>query len=334
MRLADIGFMAALPTSKGGLTFAGALQNPIVFDNNPSFHGQYIDNSNRLIQDDQTYRGYGGLNFWSGAFGLQVAPGLGIGAAISLITGSESIKNTFQKLTSGVVVDSFNDSYVDETTRDYYGYDLRLGLLYMLPNQKIRLGMRITLPQTIWYDENYTLGNSKGQLYSSFSGAIGAAATLPFMTISTELRCRAPYDYLAPEDAIPTSSPAGSTKMGAGAGFEIPLFNSNILVRLGYSWDQYDIYQFAMKYDNEVTGANSSTDNSGWRSTDTYGVTYSVVKDRQQFSGGLAYVGSGMSIEASYGYQFWQLNANDINNNMRTDKDQLQRFLVSMSFRY
>jgi len=327
LRLSDFGFMAAVPTSKGGLTFAGTLQNPFIFDNNPSFRGQYTNNFNNTVSDEDTYRGYGSLNYWSGALGIQVAPGLGVGTSISLVTGSEKIKHRFLKLTSGMVVDSVYDNLTDAKERGYYGYDLRFGLLYALPNNKVRFGARLVLPQTIWFDETSSFsGDYKGQLFSSFNGAVGVAGVLPFITLSSELRFRAPYDYLSPEEAIPPISPAHSTMMGAGAGAEIPLFKSNFLLRLGYSWDQYDLYQFAMKYDGEVTGRDYKGDNVGWG---TYGT--SVVKNKNLISGGLAYVTGSMSLEASYGYQSWQLTVFDGN---RNDKDNLQRFLVSMSFRY
>jgi hypothetical protein len=300
-----------------------SLQNPFIFDNNPSFNG-----SNGNIQDKDTYRGYGSLNYWSGAFGLQMAPGLGVGAAISLVTGTEKIKHSFLKLTSGYIADGIYDNYDDTKERDYFGYDIRLGLLYLLPNNLVRIGARLTLPQTIWFDETSSFsGDYKGQLFSSFNGAIGVAGNLPFMTLSTELRFRAPYDYMTPDEAIPSTSPAHQLKIGAGAGAEIPLFKSNFLFRMGYSWDQYDLYQFAMQYDGETTGFDQN-DQTSWGTAG-----YSVVKDRGQVTAGLAYVISNISFEASYGYQFWKLTASD-GINTRYDNDRLQRVLVSMSLRY
>jgi hypothetical protein len=323
LRLSDVGFLTSLPTSRGGLTFGVSLQNPFIFDNNPSFNG-----SNGNIQDKDTYRGYGSLNYWSGAFGLQMAPGLGVGAAISLVTGTEKIKHSFLKLTSGYIADGIYDNYDDTKERDYFGYDIRLGLLYLLPNNLVRIGARLTLPQTIWFDETSSFsGDYKGQLFSSFNGAIGVAGNLPFMTLSTELRFRAPYDYMTPDEAIPSTSPAHQLKIGAGAGAEIPLFKSNFLFRMGYSWDQYDLYQFAMQYDGETTGFDQN-DQTSWGTAG-----YSVVKDRGQVTAGLAYVISNISFEASYGYQFWKLTASD-GINTRYDNDRLQRVLVSMSLRY
>jgi hypothetical protein len=326
-RMTNAGFLTALPTSRGGLTFAGAFQSPYIFDNNPSFHGSYINTFNEVVQDEDTYRGYGNLNYWSGAFGMQVAPGLGVGGALSLVTGTEKIKHSFLKLTSGVIVNSVDDDYNDTKERDYLGYDLRAGLLYSFPNKKVRIGARLVIPQTIWFDESSTFsGSYKGQLNSSFSGAIGVAGVLPFMTLSSEVRLRAPYDFINPDEAIPTTSPAHDVKTGAGIGAEIPLSTSNFLVRLGFSWDQYDLYEFAMKYDNEPTGIDTVGDLTGW-STSEYGVT----KDRKLLTAGIAYVLSNASFEASYGYQSWGLS---VFKGIRDDSDHLQRFILSMSFRF
>jgi long-subunit fatty acid transport protein len=327
MRLADVGYLTSLPTSRGGLTFGASLQNPFIFDNNPSFRGQYTDTSNNPVKDEDTSRGYGSLNYWTGAFGVQVAPGLGLGAALSLVTGNEKIKHSFLKLTSGFVADSIYDNYIDTKERDYFGYDLRLGLMYALPGNLVRFGARLVLPQTIWFDESSSFsGDYKGQLYSSFNGAIGVAGNLPFMTLSTEFRFRAPYDYMSPDEAIPTNSPAHQLKVGAGIGAEIPLFKSNFLARLGYSWDQYDLYQFAMKYDGEATGSEYFQDQTGWGAAG-----YSVVNDKQLFTAGLAYVSGNVSIEAAYANQSWKLTAF---NGVRNDNDRLQRVLVSLSIRY
>ncbi len=318
LRLANIGFLSAVPTSRGGLTFAAAYQSPYIFDDNPSFNGSYIDN-NQSIQLNRNYRAYGNLNFWSGAFGLQVAPGLGIGASLSLVTGSEKINDVFLKETDGIVVDSYYDSYMYDVERSYMGYDLRLGLLYLL-TEKVRLGARLVLPQTIWFTEDPPIdeGFSQGRLFSSYSGAVGISTVLPMATLSSEFRFRAPYDYVDPEDVIPSNSPAHYSRVGAGLGAEIPLFIKNALVRLGYSWDQFDTHPFAIKYDNDTSQAEWGTD----------GVTAN--QDRHLLTAGLAYVSSGFSIEASYGYQFWKLNTNGTLN----EDNHSQRLLVSWSTRF
>jgi len=317
IRLANIGYLSAVPTGRGGLTFAAAYQSPYVFDDNPSFFGNYIDKSNNSIKLNKDYRSFGSLNFWSGAFGLQVAPGLGIGAALSLVTGSQKINYIFTSDTDGIATRTNNDMYNAE--RSYVGYDVRLGLLYS-PIEKIRLGARLVLPQTIWFTEDPPIyeGFSKGQLFSSYSGAIGISTVLPIATLSSEVRFRAPYDYVNPEDVIPSTSPAHSSRVGAGLGAEIPLFIKNALVRVGYSWDQYDTHPFAIQYDGDTSQAVWESD----------GVT--VNQDRNLLTAGLAYVSSGISIEASYGYQFWKLNTNGT----LSESDHIQRFLVSLSTRF
>jgi antibiotic biosynthesis monooxygenase (ABM) superfamily enzyme len=101
-------------------------------------------------------------------------------------------------------------------------------------------------------------------------------------------------------------------------GAEIPLFVKNALLRLGYSWDQYDTHTFAIRYDNDDPQA-------AW---DANKVT--VNQDRHLLAAGLALVSSSMSFDASYGYQFWKLNT-DRNLN---ENDHIQRLFVSMSIRF
>ena len=317
LRLADMGYLSAVPTSRGGLTFAAAFQSPYAFDDNPSFLGQFMDKNGHSIQVSNDYRAYGDLNFWSGAFGLQVAPGLGIGAALSLVTGSEKINDVFVEDTDGF--SERNNNYAYDAERTFLGYDIRLGLLYS-PIEKVRIGARLALPQTIWFNEDPPIdaGFTKGRLFSSYSGAIGISTVLPLATLSSEFRFRAPYDYANPQDIIPSSSPAHYSRVGAGLGAEIPLFVKNALLRLGYSWDQYDTHTFAIQYDNDTSQAVWGTD----------GVATN--QDRQLLTAGLAFVSSGTSLEISYGYQFWKLNTNGVLN----EDDHIQRLVVSLSNRF
>jgi hypothetical protein len=325
IRLASAGFMSAVPTARGGLTFAAALQSPVVFERNPSFHGM-IPNTAVLWKD--VYRGFGDLRYWSGAFGIQVAPGLGIGIAPSLVTGRETIRENLRETTSGVV--TRNNSY--NLDRTYFGYDLRAGILYSLVQDRLHIGGRLVFPQTIWFNEKWIdSGNSfPGVLASSFSGAMGAAVSLPFGMVSTEFRFRAPYDYLFPEDNIPENSPARHFKNGGGIGAEIPLLKTNVLLRGGYSLDEFDLYQYAMKYDNEPVGAEFTGD-SITGSWGTNGIE--VNNNRQELTFGLAYVTIGFSIEATYGYQFWKLTTNGNIGNLH-ENEHLQRIMISLSTRF
>ena len=299
------------------MTFAAAFQSPYTFDDNPSFLGQYTDKNGHLIQVNNDYRAYGDLNFWSGAFGLQIAPGLGIGAALSLVTGSEKINDVFVEDTDGF--SERNNNFAYDAERTFLGYDIRLGLLYS-PIEKVRIGARLVLPQTIWFNEDPPIdpGFTKGRLFSSYSGAIGISTVLPLATLSSEFRFRAPYDYANPQDIIPSSSPAHYSRVGAGLGAEIPLFVKNALLRLGYSWDQYDTHTFAIQYDNDTSQAVWGTDGAA------------VNRDRQLLTAGLAFVSSGTSVEISYGYQFWRLNTNGALN----EDDHIERLVVSLSNRF
>jgi hypothetical protein len=97
-----------------------------------------------------------------------------------------------------------------------------------------------------------------------------------------------------PDEKIPASSPAAHVKMGAGLGVEAPLFNTKLVARCGYSWDQYDPFLFVRKYDNESTNWNMDG--------------LSSKKSRSLLTGGLAYVDKNWCLEGAYGYQAWQLD--------------------------
>jgi len=309
LRLPQMGYMSAVPTSMGGLTFAIGFQNPYVFDDNLKYHGRY-DTANSININS---RPYGGLNFYTGAFGIQVAPGLALGAALSFVSGSEKVKES-------AVINDTSVSYDDEPTYDYSGYDIRFGMMYVF-QKTYQFGARIVLPQTIWF-KNEDNTSDKGQLFSSFSGALGASATYPLLVVSAELRFRAPYDLVLPDEQIPDSSIAHNVNLGGGVGFIVPLGKSDFSLRAGYSFDQYDPYTFAKKYSGE-----------SWQWSSDSGTTMGIVQDRHLVTGGLAYTSKSFSIEAGYGMQFWKINTKGITNRLSEDHD-FSRFSLSMSFRY
>ena len=328
-RFSNVGFLASIPASRGGLTFAGGVQTPYIFDDNPTFHGTYIDVRGQKDSIDQDFIGFGGLTHISGAFGLQVAQGFSVGAAVSFIIGSEEISKIFYRETNDSVLIFYDDNYIQTIDRGYLGYDIRIGFYY-LPIEMVRIGMRLSLPQQIWFDEDYYeeypgtsqaySTNPTGQLLSSYSGALGVAVKIPFLTISSEVRARAPYDLAYPGQRIPTSSPAAHMKMGAGIGLEVPLLNTKWVARGGFSWDEYDPFVFVRKYNGE---------NISW---DTEGL--SAKRGRNLWSGGLAYVEKNWCLEGAYGYQSWKLDTQYDQNIYLKENYNLNRFTLSLSIRY
>jgi hypothetical protein len=153
LRMSNVGYLLSIPATQGGLSVAATVQTPYIFDDNPTFNGVYSNVKNQTIQIQQDYKGYGGLTLIGGAFGIQLAPGFGIGASVSIVSGSEKIHRIVDQKTNGVWLDVINDDYDYTAERKYIGYDCRLGLFYA-PASIIRLGMRFSLPQQIWFDEN------------------------------------------------------------------------------------------------------------------------------------------------------------------------------------
>jgi hypothetical protein len=334
LRLVNLGYLHAFPATQGGLTIAGALQNPYTFDDVRNFSGSYQIAGNKTVDVSRNSRNYGGLNYWTGGFGLQVAEGLGLGVSASFVLGSALGQNIFYRDTNGVLGDSIYDNYNDNINRTYMGYDIRFGLLYNF-SKHFNLGMRFVLPQTIWFTEDrtetnphtnlgvYTYPTEDGKIFSSYSGAVGFSGTFPFMTFSTEFRARAPYSLAYPAENIPDSSLAAKTLIGAGIGLEIPLFVSTTLLRAGYSWDQYDTHLFARQYDN--ADLNYPAGQPNW---DPEGEA--PVGDQQLVTLGVAFIMKSACLEISYGYNFWKLETN----NQLTETHSQNRVMTSLAFRF
>jgi hypothetical protein len=269
---------------------------------------------------------------WSAGFGLQIAKGLGIGAALSLVTGQENASAGFERLTNGAIVDPNNDYYTETSGNSYVGYDFRVGLLYSFL-KRYRLGLRLVFPQTVWFTENITDNipyatseggsfQNTGKLFSSYSGAFGGAAVFPLVTVSAEVRARASYSFAYPQYTIPDNSLAGRTLYGAGVGIEAPLGVSWILARAGFSWDQYDTHLFVKQYDNDTSGP-------GW---DPAGLSPSG--DKLQGSAGMGFVLHNVLLEWSYGYGVWKFVTNGTANGTLSETHVQQRLLLSMSVHF
>jgi hypothetical protein len=329
-RLANIGYLHAFPTVQGGFTMAGAFLCPTVFDEDRNFSLRYPSGSNRFdtVAVQRNSRNYGGLDQWCAGFGLQVAKGVGIGISASLVSGKEDGHTVFYQDTNGRIGDAINDDYDQYFSRTYLGYDIRLGLLYSFLDH-FNLGIRFVVPQTIWFSQDvsetyphspgepeYT-SQTTGTLISSYSGAVGVSGVFPFLTASTEFRVRAPYTFMYPAENIPSQSLAAKARVGAGAGVEIPLFVSTALLRLGYSWDQYDSHQFARKFDYEK--------NIYW---DMEGKT--PAGDSHLVTAGLGFILKNVCLEASYGYNFWTL---DTRGTLEEAYSQ-HRLVTALSFRF
>jgi hypothetical protein len=328
LRLVNIGYLHAFPATKGGLTIAGALENPYTFDDVRKFSGGYQSGGND-IHVSRNARNIGGLSYWTGGFGLQVAEGLGVGASLAFVTGSEEEHNVFVKDTNGVINNTrYTNDYDLKSSRTYMGYDIRLGLLYNF-SKHFNVGLRFVLPQTVWFTENasetyphtpsepeYT-SESTGKIFSSYSGAVGFSSVFPFMTISTEARARSAYSFAYPTEMIPEQSLASKTLVGAGIGLEMPVVKSTVLLRAGYSWDQFDTHPFARKYDD--------TQAIGW---DPQGVE--PTGDQHTATVGTAFIINSACLEISYGFTYWKLGTQDL----LAETYNQHRFLTSLSFRF
>jgi len=315
----------SVPVNRGGLTFAGAFLNPIVFDDIATYSASYEDARNPGSQIDtrNDYGAYGGLRHWSLAFGTQVAKGFGVGLSASLVTGRQRSTAVFDS--------SYNDTVIlanDQSQQQgvYAGYDVRVGLMYNYLD-KFRVGLRIALPQVLFLREDFSVLNPdgstlwdttyEGTMYSSYTGALGASATLPFMVVSAEIRGRAPYGLVFVNDPGLSSSQAGRACMEAGVGAEVPLVVIPMAARAGYSVGQVDQHAYVVKY--------SGMASPQWSDDGTKAESY-----RHLISAGLGVVAGKCRIDLAYGHQMWSTSKD----NVLTQDFSHDRLLLSVGFRY
>ncbi|MBN1307552.1 MAG: hypothetical protein JXA18_06525, partial [Chitinispirillaceae bacterium] len=284
-RIGNAGFSFALPATRGGMSIAASYSNPVILDDVFRFSGS--TGSNRFIE--RSYRATGNLNYWTTGLGLQVVQNLGIGASASFVSG-RSIAEPYY------IID---DIPVDDYTAEgrYYGFDIRAGVFYKA--KMIHAGMRLVAPRVIRhvdyldgiYDNSPIDATDRWNMYSSYRGAVGVSALLPFVTLTAELRSTAPYDFLFPLEKI--HSQAGDYKYGGGVGAEVPLVVLPVIFRAGYSYDHLDLHPFIYDF-------VSRPDNT--RDFDWSDGGMEVIRNLHRLSAGLGYTTASMSFDLSYGF--------------------------------
>jgi hypothetical protein len=262
IRFSPAGILYPVPVERGGLALSLSVNNAFNFDDILAYSSNQINDQGESVATESDYRMYGGLNFWTLAGGLQVGPGVGVGVAVSLITGSENARFNFLRTFDGQVTDTLENDFFDRYERAYIGVDVRGGLLYR-PNKNLRLGLRAVIPRWVSFEESIksiSPGGSgkenseegiKGDLYSSYEGAVGAAYELESLVFTVDIRGRLPYLLLRPIEDISTASDAAHVKAGIGGGIEFPLFLPTLTGRTAYSFDEYDTHRFVVQYDYE-----------------------------------------------------------------------------------
>jgi hypothetical protein len=310
-KVASGGLLRSLPTTRGGYAFALGFLSPYMLDDLRYMSGIDVYRgsvplpgfSDTLYSGDTLQRTKsnryvtGQLNLWSMGMGWQIAPGLGFGFSLGLLTGGENSR--VEKVTAtrrgkfGDTVFTFESAY--------FGYDARIGLLYA-PSKLFSFGCRVELPRRAKVAENDILvdrldqnGSDEftnfGVLESPFIGAFGVAANAPFATVSADVTARAPF-----ADA-PLHTDGSHWKGGGGVGLEIPVPWIASLMRGGYSYSQFD--SSPMQIDWDEWGIDP-------------GEKATVLRNRHLVTAGYSLLcGSSFSLEAAYGYERWDFTLHD-----------------------
>ncbi len=325
MRIGNAGFSFALPTSRGGMSIAASYSNPVVLDDVFSFTGNYTLYDS-VVSVDRSYRTTGNLNYWTVGTGVQIAKDFGVGISASLVTGKGSADIYYRS--SALYNDSIYPPVWDDFSAvdRYLGYDIRAGLLYKW--EMLRAGMRVVFPQILRYKsymegifDNRPLNTTEiYNMYSSFSGAVGISATFPFLTVSTELRGKLPYDYLFPVKKIPDNSQAGYYKYGGGIGAEMPVVVLPVVLRAGYSYDDLDLHPWV--YDAVEQPEN--TIDIDWSDDST------IKRNLHHIACGICFTSANTSFDLSYGFYTWGLT---VSKNLQKIY-RLNRILASVAVRF
>jgi hypothetical protein len=241
IRFSPAGILYPVPVERGGLALSLSVNNAFNFDDVLTYSSSRTDEQGALVATESDYRMYGGLNFWTVAGGLQVGPGVGMGVAVSLITGSENARFVFLRTFNGQVTDTLENDFSDRYERSYTGIDVRGGLLYR-PNKNLRLGLRVVLPRWISFEESIKSVSPSGT---------GKERSEQGVIFTIDIRSRLPYLLLRPIEDIPAASDAARVKKGVGGGIEFPLFLPTLTGRTAYSFDEYDTHRFVVQYHNE-----------------------------------------------------------------------------------
>jgi len=333
IRLSGAGAMTAIPTVQGGLTLAFSFDRPFIFDDITVYT---YENGQDTIMSAEGRR-YGDLNRWSGAFGVQASDKISAGLTISLITGNEKAPIFQEKRNSGT--GAIIEKYVDEYQNRYLGYQLTGGLLYY-PMDILKIGMRINAAMDIGVKEtrvgelidvegglydtinwNDKVGVS-GRAYTAPSGAVGAGLVLPWLTAALDFRVTMPYTFILPSEDIGKNVQAREFKCGAGVGFEVPLPAAPVVLRGGYSLDEYDLYPIVHEFEDE--------ESINW---DAFGVVFSADGLMHTLTAGAAVFTSGIGFELSYGCRIWGI-VNTSDSRKVKQRYSSHRVMTAIIFRY
>ncbi|MCL2219083.1 MAG: hypothetical protein FWC23_04180 [Chitinispirillia bacterium] len=331
IRFAGAGAMTAIPTVQGGLSIAAVYEAPLTFDDFSVYGYRFTDTDTTISENAFKY---GDLNRISVAFGIQVAPQVSAGLAVSVLTGGAT--TDYDQKRNGR---PYNDVEIDHS---YLGYSLTFGAFY-LPADYLKLGMRFNTVVSLGFKEEWALryaegeplftglnrperlGPFEGKAYIAPKGAIGAGLTLPWLTTALDLRFTLPYTFAMPGENIPDDVQARYFKMGAGLGLEAPIPTTPVVLRAGYSLDECDLYQIVHRLGD---------DDSGWDPIDwDEGRDFDIIRNKHTLSFGAGLFTSGFGLELSYAWQTWGM-AHDNGERRLEQIYSNHRLMAALIFRY
>jgi len=336
MRISEAGFIRALPTSRGGLSFAFGFSSPYSYDNIRSIEGTDIFTGNNdpaypngieLNLSEHKYT-YGNQDLWSVGVGWQIAQGLGVGLSMAYLRGTSRTKELVKRSGEKDFIDSIVTVDEDWGGEYFYlsrGFDLRLGIIYEA-GDLLRAGFALTLPKrlsfsleeevedfidgTIYFDEY------NGTFRAPATGRGGVALTLPFLTIIGEASFRTP---LADAES---GSDLSYWKLGFGGGVEIPVSKIRTVFRAGYSWREFELTPFKEEFNGNLISPALPR--------------LTVVDDHNTIGAGLTILLKKLiALEFSYSYSFFKYTSHFSEWEKAITESQVRhRFISALSIRY
>ena len=278
--------------------------------------------ANRVQQTISTTE-EGGLNQWSFGGSMEVAPGLMVGAALNVLSGSyryerlfseEDVNNVWQEAILGI--DPYSDGSVwrtgfdrldmlEEIEQDLSGWNSRFGLLYNF-RDKARFGVTIQTASYISVNEDYYKAGD-----SYFDDGSGESYELIFENHNYEIITPAVYSFGA------SFSPADFATVSAD--FEmVDLSNiefdaSNDLSALDLNQFNIDIRRYFRATNNFRLGAEFHVPNTGLFLRGGFGYRYSPYDDdegKSEYDVKTFTAGVGYEFEHNFSVQAAWVNSN------------------------
>ncbi len=266
----SIGFLWPLPVTRGGLTFAFGYYSPRNFIDASTYN-----DAKSITNGQYKYEAEGTVDQYRFGFGLDVAPDVSLGLAVSHTSGEERIQIT--------------DSVVSRGVNSYTGWNLEPSLMIKL-TPWVKLGASLIVWDIASVDEHQetqgivTAYDATLNVRNPYQLKLGLSYQGNDLLVAADYKMNFWEQYRYSMDNVSFQEGAGyRNEYTLSAGVEKYISHWNTVLRGGYSY-------------------NNILD---------YGLT--PIYNRHRVSAGIGFLLSGsVNIDLGYSYAFWESQENDL----------------------